>query len=467
VQLQPLTLTKSNQQKSKESSGCTVSKFQFPLDQNELSFTASGGSSIRRTVLPSGVRVLTETMPSAQSASVSFSVAVGSRDETNGHHGSTHFLEHLLFKGTKKRTALDIAVEFDKIGGSSNASTGKEHTGYYARVQDTALPIAVDVIADMLTSSLIDPVEFENERTVILEELAMNEDDPEDVAHEAFCEAVLGDHALGRPIGGTPETIKAVTRDAVWDYYKNNYRPQDLVVAAAGGVNHDQLIAQVEASLSAAGWNLDQANQPVARRYLGQSQIQRGSALKVINRPTQQANVLVGVQGLIANDERRFAMGILNTVLGGGMSSRLFQEIREKRGLAYSVYSFNQGYSDGAFFGLYAGCSPKKTQEVTRLMIEELDKVATDGITQAEYDLAIGNISGSLALKFESTQSRMSRLVSAEVVTGEFVDLDDSLALFKAVTLEDIRQLAADIAGRERSIVAVGDIQEKIFDEFL
>ena len=213
-----------------------MSDYQFPLDQSELSFTASGGSSIRRTVLPSGVRVLTETMPSAQSASVSFSVAVGSRDETNGHYGSTHFLEHLLFKGTKKRTALDIAIEFDKIGGSSNASTGKEHTGYYARVQDTSLPVAVDVIADMLTSSLIDPVEFENERTVILEELAMNDDDPEDVAHEAFCEAVLGAHALGRPIGGTPETIKAVTRDAVWEYYKNNYRPQDLVVAAAGGV---------------------------------------------------------------------------------------------------------------------------------------------------------------------------------------------------------------------------------------
>jgi predicted Zn-dependent peptidase len=444
-----------------------VSNFQFPLDQNELSFTASGGSSIRRTVLPSGVRVLTETMPSAQSASVSFSVAVGSRDETNGHHGSTHFLEHLLFKGTKKRTALDIAIEFDKIGGSSNASTGKEHTGYYARVQDTALPVAVDVIADMLTSSLIDPVEFENERTVILEELAMNEDDPEDVAHEAFCAAVLGDHPLGRPIGGTPETIKAVTRDAVWDYYKGNYRPQDLVVAAAGGVDHDVLIKQVEHALAEAGWDLSVRNTPVARRVLAQAEIERGSALNVINRPTQQANVLVGVQGLIANDPRRFAMGILNTVLGGGMSSRLFQEIREKRGLAYSVYSFNQGYSDGAFFGLYAGCSPQKTQEVTRLMIEELDKVANDGITQAEFELAIGNISGSLALKFESTQSRMSRLVSSEVVTGEFVDLNESLALFKAVTLEDIRGLAADIAGRERSIVAVGELKEKIFDEFL
>jgi predicted Zn-dependent peptidase len=406
-------------------------------------------------------------MQSAQSASVSFSVAVGSRDETNGHFGSTHFLEHLLFKGTKKRTALDIAIEFDKIGGSSNASTGKEHTGYYARVQDTALPVAVDVIADMLTSSLIDPVEFENERTVILEELAMNDDDPEDVAHEAFCEAVLGEHALGRPIGGTPETINAVTRDAVWEYYKNNYRPQDLVVAAAGGVNHDALIQQVEQALGEAGWDLSIAAAPVPRRVLAQSEINRGTALKVIKRPTQQANVLVGVQGLIANDSRRFAMGILNTVLGGGMSSRLFQEIREKRGLAYSVYSFNQGYSDGAFFGLYAGCSPQKTQEVTRLMIEELDKVANDGITQAEFDLAIGNISGSLALKFESTQARMSRLVSSEVVTGEFVDLNDSLALFKAVTLDDIRGLAADIAGRERSIVAVGDLKEKIFDEFL
>ena len=444
-----------------------MSEVLFPLDQSDLSFTASGGSTVRRSILPSGVRVLTEHMPGAQSVSVSFSVAVGSRDETDGHYGSTHFLEHLLFKGTKKRSALDIAVAFDSVGGSSNASTGKEHTGYYARVQDTALPVAVDVIADMLTSSLIDPVEFENERTVILEELAMNDDDPEDVAHEAFCEAVLGEHALGRPIGGTPETIKAVTRDAVWEYYKNNYRPQDLVVAAAGGVNHEALIQQVEQALGEAGWDLSIKTTPVPRRVLAQSEIKRGTALKVINRPTQQANVLVGVQGLIANDPRRFAMGILNTVLGGGMSSRLFQEIREKRGLAYSVYSFNQGYSDGAFFGLYAGCSPQKTQEVTRLMIEELDKVANEGITQAEFDLAIGNISGSLALKFESTQARMSRLVSSEVVTGEFVDLNDSLALFKAVTLADIQDLAADIAGRERSIVAVGDLKEKIFDEFL
>ncbi|MFM6981034.1 MAG: M16 family metallopeptidase, partial [Micrococcales bacterium] len=214
----------------------------FPLDQNELSFTVDGGSTVRRSILASGVRVLTEHVPASQSASVSFSVAVGSRDETNNHFGSTHFLEHLLFKGTKKRTALDIAVAFDSVGGSSNAATGKEHTSYYARVQDKAVPLAIDVIGDMLTSSLIDPVEFENERTVILEELAMNDDDPQDVAHEKFFEAVLGAHELGRPIGGTPETIKAVSRNAVWDHYQANYRPQDLVIAAAGGVDHNQVI---------------------------------------------------------------------------------------------------------------------------------------------------------------------------------------------------------------------------------
>jgi predicted Zn-dependent peptidase len=439
----------------------------FPLDQNELEFTASGGTTVRRSVLPSGVRVLTETVPGAQSASVSFSVAVGSRDETNGHFGSTHFLEHLLFKGTKRRTALDIAIAFDSVGGSSNASTGKEHTSYYARVQDKALPLAIDVIGDMLTSSLIDPVEFENERTVILEELAMNDDDPQDVAHEAFAAAVLGSHELGRPIGGTEETINAVTRDAVWEHYQANYRPQDLVVAAAGGVDHDQVVRLVQQSLMDAGWRLDLAAAPAPRRAQTAAEIPTGRKLQVINRPIQQANVLVGCQGLIGQDDRRYAMAILNTVLGGGMSSRLFQEIREKRGLAYSVYSFNQGYSDGAYFGLYAGCSPAKTTEVTRLMLEEFTKLANDGITADELELAKGNINGGMALKFESTQARMSRLVGTELINGEFYDLDATIEQFNAVTAEDVRALAADLLTRSRSIVAVGDIGEAHFDEFL
>ena len=435
----------------------------FPLDQNELSFTASGGSTVRRTVLPSGVRVLTETVPGAASASVSFSVAVGSRDEANGHFGSTHFLEHLLFKGTPTRSALDIAVAFDSVGGSSNAATGKEYTSYYARVQDKALPLAVEVIGDMLTSSLIDPTEFENERTVILEELAMNDDDPEDVAHEAFFEAVLGDTPLGRPIGGTNQTITDVSREAVWEHYKANYRPQDLVVAAAGGVDHNTLIQQVEASLTKAGWDLGRAAKPVERRSNIAVEYTRSTDLKVINRPTAQANVLVGSQGIVAEDPRKFAMGILNTVLGGGMSSRLFQEIREKRGLAYSVYSFNQGYSDGSVFGLYAGCSPKKVSEVTKLMLAEFEKVAEHGITEAELVLAKGNITGGLALKFESTQARMSRLFAAELMNGQFMDLDSTLAAFDAVTLQDVRTLAAELAVKPRTIVAVGDVKESAF----
>ena len=439
----------------------------FPLEQADLSFTASGGTSVRRSVLPSGVRVLTEQVPGAQSVSVSFSVAVGSRDETNNHFGSTHFLEHLLFKGTKKRTAMDIAVAFDSVGGSSNASTGKEHTSYYAKVQDSALPIAVDVIADMLTSSVIDPTEFENERPVILEELAMNDDDPHDVVHEAFSTAVLGEHPLGRPIGGTIETITNVTRDAVWEHYQQNYRPQDLVVVAAGNVEHQQLIELVEKGLTEAGWDLSIAAKPVQRRLLQPAKISRGTKLQVIHRPISQANILVGSEGLYVDDSRRYAMGVLNTVLGGGMSSRLFQEIREKRGLAYSVYSFNQGYSDAATFGLYAGCSPAKAQEVTELMIAELEKIANAGITTDELTLAKGNISGSLALKFETNQARMSRLASAEIVAGEFMDLDETIAAFNKVELAHVKELAADLVARPRSVVAVGDVTETLFEKFV
>jgi predicted Zn-dependent peptidase len=439
----------------------------LPLEQSDLSFTASGGSSVRRSVLPSGVRILTEHVPSSQSVSVSFSVAVGSRDETNNHFGSTHFLEHLLFKGTKTRTAMDIAVAFDSVGGSSNASTGKEHTSYYAKVQDKALPIAVEVIADMLTSSLIDETEFENERPVILEELAMNDDDPQDVVHEAFSTAVLGDHPLGRPIGGTIETITAVSRAAVWEHYQNNYRPQDLVVAAAGSVDHQELIKLVEQGLATAGWDLGLQAKPVPRRLLNPAKISRGSKLNVIHRPISQVNIMVGSEGLYVDDPRRYAMGVLNTVLGGGMSSRLFQEIREKRGLAYSVYSFNQGYSDAATFGLYAGCSPAKAKEVTELMIAELDKVAQSGITSEELALASGNISGSLALKFETNQARMSRLASAEIVAGEFMDLDETIERFAAVELSQVQALAQDLLKLPRSIVAVGDVSETMFESFV
>src|SRR6195952_3741531 len=229
----------------------------LPLDVGELRITASGGSLVRRTVLPSGVRVLSEQVPGSQSATVGFWVAVGSRDEVPETYGSTHFLEHLLFKGTTARSALDIAVSFDEVGGEHNAMTAKEYTCYYAKVQDRDLPMAVDVLADMFTSSLLDEEEFENERGVILEELAMADDDPSDVTSERFFEAVLGEHPLGRPIGGNAETISAVTRDAVWEHYRANYRAQDVVITVAGAVDHDVLVAEVTAALVRAEGHLD------------------------------------------------------------------------------------------------------------------------------------------------------------------------------------------------------------------
>ena len=238
----------------------------LPLDLPYLRFEGSGGSLVRRSVLPSGVRVLTERVPAAQSATVGFWVAVGSRDESEGGYGSTHFLEHLLFKGTGTRTALDIAVSFDAVGGENNALTAKEHTCYYAKVRDRDLEMAVTVLADMFCTSVLDPEEFESERGVILEELAMADDDPGDVANERFFEAVFGAHPLGRPIGGSPASIAAVSRDAVHAHYRANYRPQDLVVTVAGAVDHDVLLAWLARALADAGWDPALEAAPVPRR---------------------------------------------------------------------------------------------------------------------------------------------------------------------------------------------------------
>src|SRR5688572_3929898 len=238
----------------------------FPLDLPELEIAASGGSRVRRTILSSGVRILSEHVPGSQSATVGFWVAVGSRDEQPVTYGSTHFLEHLLFKGTASRTALDIAVSFDAVGGEHNAMTAKEYTCYYAKVRDRDLPMAVAVLADMFTSSLIDPDEFEAERGVILEELAMADDDPSDVVSERLFEAVFGDHPLGRPIGGSPASISAVSRDAVHAHYAANYRARDLVVSVAGSVDHDELVAGVSAALASAGWDPAAVAPPAPRR---------------------------------------------------------------------------------------------------------------------------------------------------------------------------------------------------------
>jgi predicted Zn-dependent peptidase len=431
-----------------------------PAGSGSASTTLAGeadGALVRRTVLPGGVRVLTERMPGMRSATLGCWVGVGSRDEAPGFHGATHFLEHLLFKGTSRRSALDIAVAFDEVGGEANAVTAKEHTCYYARVLDEDLPLAADVITDMVTSATLTPEDVDAERGVILEELAMNDDDPSDVVHERIAEAVLGDHPLGRPIGGTPQTIADIDAEHVAGHYRRHYTPDTLVFTAAGSVDHDQLCELLEAELQRGGVVLDPSSEPVQRRVGTTVSAGHGAGRTVvIRRPTEQANVVLGTTALTATDERRYAMWVLNAVLGGGMSSRLFQEIRERRGLAYSVYSFTSAYSDSGYLGLYAGCTPAKAEEVVALMSAELERVAEAGVHDDELARGIGQLRGGLVLGMEDSGSRMSRLGKAELVYGEYTGLDEALSRIDAVTRHDVQSVAADLAARPRSLAVVG-----------
>jgi predicted Zn-dependent peptidase len=436
----------------------------LPLEQNQPGDTlvhgSDGGSVVRRSVLPGGVRVLTEAMPGQRSATIGFWVGVGSRDEAPGQHGSTHFLEHLLFKGTKRRTALEIASAFDEVGGESNAATAKESTCYFARVLDTDLPMAIDVIADMITGAVLDPAEMEQERDVILEEIAMDSDDPTDVAHENFVAAVLGTHPLGRPIGGTPAAIRAVARDSVWEHYRRYYRPDELVITAAGGLEHDVVCGLVVDALHAAGWPLEPEAAPVDRRSTERAEITGTAGLHVVKRAVEQANIIMGCPTIVATDDRRYVMSVLNAVLGGGMSSRLFQEIREKRGLVYSTYSFASSYADAGYFGMYAGCTPSKVRQVLDLLGVELDKLAEGGISDDELRKAVGQLCGGIVLALEDTGSRMSRLGRAELVSGEYQDIDETLRQIKDVTVQEVQDLARELAAAPRTITVVGPFEE-------
>ena len=305
-------------------------------------------------------------------------VGVGSRDETPSLSGASHYLEHLLFKGTRRRDALSIAAEIDEVGGELNAFTAKEYTCYYARVLDNDLPIAVDVVVDMVTSSLLASREVDNERGVILEEIAMHDDDPGDAVHDLFAGLVWPAMPLGRPVLGSVESIQAMSRTSINGYYKRRYRADQLVVAAAGNVDHKDLVRRVRRAFD--GVVVDEDRPPAPPRVGGRiPEFQVGTA--VLNRPTEQANLVLGAAGLSRVDDRRFALGVLNTALGGGMSSRLFQEVREKRGLAYSVYSFTSHYADTGTIGVYAGCHPRRAHDVAELCREQLALVATAGLT--------------------------------------------------------------------------------------
>lgn len=420
-----------------------------------LSVEQDAGAVIKRSVLPGGVRVLTEHIPGMRSVTLGAWVGVGSRDETPEHAGSTHFLEHLLFKGTEWRSALDIAEAFDRVGGETNAMTGKEFTCYFARTIDNDLPLAVDVIMDMVTSATLKEADFEMERGVILEELAMAEDDPADVAMEKFTAALLTDHPLGRPIGGTPDIIRSVTRDAVWDHYQAHYRPETLIVTAAGNVDHDTVCDLVATALTAGGWDLSADVAPVDRRDPHAPLMAGIDPLVRVSRDLEQSHVLLGTRGFRATDERRATLSVFNAILGGGMSSRLFQEIREKRGLTYAVYSFGSPSAETGVWGMYAACNPKAADQVEQLLGAELERM-TEGISAEELSKAQGQIAGATVLRLEDSYSRMSRLGRSELTFGEIRSIGEVLDEVHAVTADAVVQLATELAGRERVSVRVG-----------
>ena len=417
-----------------------------------------GGSApfpehVRRTVLPSGLRVVSEQLPGVRSAAIGVWVGVGSRDESPTLHGCSHFLEHLLFKGTAERSALDISVELDAVGGEFNAFTAKEYTCFHARVLDEDLPLAVDVLGDMVTASLLSPDDVEAERDVILDEIAMHDDDPDDVVHNLFALQAWGDTPLGRPIAGTEESIAALTRTQVHRFYRRHYTPPNVVVAAAGNLDHDALVAMVQDAFGRNGW-LDGAAEPLSPRSGARKRVVPGRISAT--RPFEQVNVVLGMEGLVRDDPQRFALGVLNTALGGGTSSRLFQEVRERRGLAYSVFSFASHHADSGLVGVSVGCLPSKLDEVLDVVRAELAAVAAGGITEEELVRGKGQLRGGLVLGLEDSGSRMSRIGKAELVHDRLLTIDEVLQRIDAVTLDEVAEVGRTLLGRGEVLAVVG-----------
>ena len=416
---------------------------------------ADQGALVRRTVLPGGLRVLTEAMPGVRSASIGVWVGVGSRDEGPTLSGASHFLEHLLFKGTPARSAWDISVSLDAVGGEFNAFTGKEYTCFHARVLDEDLPLAVDVLGDMVTSSTLAPEDVEAEREVILDEIAMHDDDPDDVVHNLWATQAWGSSPLGRPIAGTAESIASLTRTQIAGYYRRRYRPEQMVVAVAGNVEHASVVGQVKAAFSRAGFldDPDAAPSPVRKR---------GSARPcspgqvAVQRPFEQVNLVLGVNGLVRTDPRRYALGVLNAALGGGTSSRLFQEIRERRGLAYSVYSYPSHYADAGSFVVAVGCLPSKVDAVLEVVREELGKLREVGIDEIELQRGKGQLRGGMMLGLEDSGARMSRIAKADLLYDELPSLDEVIRRVDAVTLEETNELAAALFSQPEILAVVG-----------
>ena len=422
---------------------------------------AVGGGVIKRTVLPGGLRIVTEAMPGVRSASVGIWVGVGSRDESLSVAGASHFLEHLLFKGTRTRSALDIAAAMDAVGGEFNAFTEKEHTCFYATVLDRDLPLAVDMISDVVLNATITAVDVDVERTVVLEEIAMRDDDPADLVHDEFAEALFGDTALGRPILGTEDSINALTRTQVHGYYTRRYRPAEMVVAVAGNIEHGEVVQLIRrAFLQRLSNSSHEPSLRPDRRHAHAP----ATPVNVVADDTEQANIILGTLGMSRFDDRRFVLGVLSTAIGGGMSSRLFQQIREQRGLAYSTYSYTSGYAGDGLFGLYTGCQPGKADEVVEIMQSVLDSVGRDGLSQDELDRGKGQLRGGMVLGLEDSGSRMTRIGKAELCYGDVLGVDDLLELVDSVSLDQVNVLAEELSCQPRCLTVVGPFGEHDFD---
>lgn len=422
--------------------------------------------TVRRSVHASGLRIVTEEVPSVRSAAVGIWVNVGSRDEAPATAGASHFLEHLLFKGTTSRTALEISSSIESVGGEMNAFTSKEYTCFYARVIDTDLPMAINVVSDLITSSIVTALDVDAERKVVLEEIAMRDDDPSDLVHDLFSDTYYGDTPIGRPILGTVESIKGMSRNTVFNYYKKKYLPQDLVVAVAGNIKHKRVVAMVEDALSRDNF-LDVMAAPVIRPNTTVKNT-RQQSVGLLYKKSEQAHMFYGMEGVARADERRFAMGVLSAALGGGMSSRLFQEIREKRGLAYSVYAYAQQFAGSGVLGFYAGCNPAKAIEVIEIIQSVLADVADNGMTHEEIERAKGAVRGSLVLSQEDTGSRMSRIGKNEIVYGQVMDFDDILKAISRVSAEDIHSIASEFLVKTPTLALVGPFKnESKFEKVL
>lgn len=411
-------------------------------------------SVVKRTLLPGGLRVVTEQMAGVRSACVGVWVAVGSRDEVPSLHGASHFLEHLLFKGTKERTALDISVALDEVGGEFNAFTAKEYTCFHARVLDDDLDLAVDVIGDMISASVITDEDVEAEREVILDEIAMHDDDPDDVVHNLFATQAWGDSPLGRTIAGTEQSITEMTREQIVRFYKKHYRPANMVVTVAGNLEHGAVVRSVRKAFGRNNF-LASDELPTRPRVTAEARpAEPGTS--TVTRPTEQVSVVLGVQGITRGDPRRFVLGVLNTALGGGTSSRLFQEVREKRGLAYSVYSFGSHHDVAGLVGVGVACLPAKLDETLTVVRAELAKIAADGISAEELARGKGQMRGGVVLGLEDSGARMSRLGKAELVYDELLSIDEVLAKIEAVTLEEVNALAAELFVQPEILAIVG-----------